>query len=126
MLRNYYINKSWMLSAAAQRVYRAAASIALALFFLIIVLLIAGTPASLRPLLRLLVLAGVFGTALTAVAMEYFLFGFDESSAWRKTFWFAVMMFPPLGPSLYCFLVYSRSDVVKRAHPQRAEGKLAI
>jgi len=32
--------------------------------------------------------------------MEYFLFGFDKSLAIKKVFWFAVMMFPPLGPAL--------------------------
>jgi len=46
------------------------------------------------------------------VAMEYFLFGFDESSAIKKMFWFCVMLFPPLGAPLYCFIVYSRSAVV--------------
>jgi len=46
------------------------------------------------------------------IAMEYFLFGFDDSSALKKMFWFCVMLLPPLGPALYCFLVYSRSKVV--------------
>ena len=44
------------------------------------------------------------------VAMEYFLFGFDQSSGLKKGFWFCVMLFPPLGPAIYCFIVYSRSN----------------
>jgi len=45
--------------------------------------------------------------------MEYFLFRFDDSGALKQVFWFCVMLFAPLGPALYCFLVYSRSDMVK-------------
>lgn len=71
-----------------------------------------GIPDTLVPMLKLPLLAGVLGTAITMVAMEYFLFGFDNSSAMKKMFWFCVMLLPPLGPSLYCFMVYSRSDVV--------------
>ena len=63
--------------------------------------------------------AGVLGAALTMVAMEYFLFGFDNSSAMKKAFWFCVMLLPPLGPSLHCFMVYSRSDVLQE---ERVEG----
>ncbi|PYX84623.1 MAG: hypothetical protein DMG68_20230 [Acidobacteria bacterium] len=72
-------------------------------------------PDTFFPLIRLLLLAGVVGAATTMVAMEYFLFGFDTSSAIKKVFWFCVMMFPPLGPALYCFVVYSRSKVLERA-----------
>jgi hypothetical protein len=70
-------------------------------------------PNGLLPILRLLLLAGVLGTATTMVAMEYFLFSFDSSSASKKVFSFCVMLFPPLGPALYCFIVYLRSDVLK-------------
>lgn len=122
MLRYYYINKGWMLSPTAQYVYRIAASLALVLFFLLVALRVTGgTPVPIRPIVRALVLVGIFGTALTSVAMEYFLFGFDESSAWKKTFWFVAMLFPLLGAPLYCFLVYSRSEAVKRGYPKRIE-----
>jgi hypothetical protein len=112
MLRYYYINKEWMISATAQRVYRVAAYLSLALFLLFIFLRSAHPPENIFPLLRLLVLVGVVGAATTFVGMEYFLFGFDTSSAGRKVFWFCVMMFPLLGPALYCFFVYSRSQVL--------------
>jgi hypothetical protein len=59
---------------------------------------------------RALLLVGVVGAATTMVAMEYFLFGFDQSSGLKKLFWFGVLLFPPLGPAFYCFVVYSRSN----------------
>jgi hypothetical protein len=54
--------------------------------------------------------------------MEYFLFGFDSAPAMEKGVWFCVMLFPPVGPASYCFLVYSRSDVLKHSHVKPAEG----
>ena len=120
MLRYYYINKEWMLSGTAQRVYRIAASLSLLLFLILMAVRFAGgIPEALLPVVKPLLLAGVLGAAITIVAMEYFLFAFDDSSAWKKVLWFCVMIFPPLGPALYCFIVYSRSDVLKN-HPVKA------
>ncbi len=114
MLRNYYINKEWVVSYTARRIYRIAASLSLVLFFfLMVVPVTGGIPETLVPILKLPLFVCVVGAAITLVAMEYFLFGFDNSSALKKTFWFCVLLFPPLGPPLYCFIVYSRSDVLK-------------
>ncbi|HZR64811.1 MAG TPA: hypothetical protein VFA85_06650 [Terriglobales bacterium] len=113
MLRYYYINRDWMTSATARRVYRVAASLSLMLFCLLFELHLTGTISRyLIPFLKPILLAGVLGAATTMVAMEYFLFGFDESSALKKMFWFLVMLLPPLGPPLYCFFIYSRSPVL--------------
>jgi hypothetical protein len=118
MLRYYYINRGWIVSSAARRVYRVAASLSLALFFVILeVRLTEAIPDALIPVLKTIILAGVLGCATTMVAMEYFLFGFDDSSAMKKVFWFCVMLLPPVGPALYCFLVYSRSKLV-HAQPE--------
>ena len=115
MLRNYYINKEWIVSTKARSIYRIAATLSVALFFMVIVLRLANEiPHNLVPVVRLFVLAGVVGAATTMVAMEYFLFGFDNSSAFKKMFWFCIMLFPPLGPALYCFAVYSRCSVIQR------------
>jgi hypothetical protein len=123
MLRNYYINKEWIVSSTARRIYRAAAGLSLALFFfLIAVRFTGGVPETLVPIVQLPLFASILGTAITMVAMEYFLFSFDDSPAFKKVFWFCAMMFPPLGPALYCFIVYSRSDVLKAAMGERAEG----
>ena len=109
------------MSYTARRVYRIAASLSLTLFlFLIWVRATGGIPETLVPILKLPLFICVLGAATTMVAMEYFLFGFDNSSALRKVFWFCVLLFPPLGPPLYCFIVYSRSDVLKATLKERA------
>jgi len=113
-MRNYYINKKWMVSQTARRVYRVAAALSLALFFFMVAVRFeGGIPPNLVPIVKVPLFAGVLGAAITTVGMEYFFFGFDNSSAMKKLFWFCVMLLPPLGPSLYCFIVYSRSDVFK-------------
>jgi len=126
MLRYYYINKEWMVSGRAQRSYRVAAGLSLVLFFLVFFIVVAAQvgaiPEALRPVVKLLLLAGVLGAATTMVAMEYFLFSFDNSSAMKKVFWFCVLLFPLLGPALYCFIVYSHSDVLKGNYARRVEG----
>lgn len=113
MLRQYYINKEWIVSSRAQWVYRLAAYFSLVLFFLLVLLRFVHLPITTFPMLRFLLFVGVLGAATTMVAMEYFLFDFDKSSAVKKVFWFCVMTFVPLGPALYCFFVYSRSDVLE-------------
>ena len=47
--------------------------------------------------------------------MEFFLFRFDDSHPLKQIVCFLVMLFPILGAALYCFIVYSRSDVLKNA-----------
>jgi hypothetical protein len=123
MLSYYYINKEWMISATARRVYRVAAYLSLALFLLLIFLRSAHAPENIFPLLRFLLLVGVVGAATTFVGMEYFLFGFDTSAAINKVFWFCVLMVPLLGPALYCFFVYSRSKVIQGPERQKKLGK---
>ncbi len=126
MLRYYYINKEWMVSSTAQRSYRVAAGLSLVLFFVVFFIVVAAQvgaiPEVLLPVVKLLLLAGVLGAATTMVAMEYFLFSFDNSSGMKKVFWFCVMLFPLLGPALYCFIVYSHSDVLKGNYAKRAAG----
>jgi hypothetical protein len=68
-------------------------------------------PSAILPVVRGLVFIGVVGAAITMVAMEYFFFGFDNTAAWKKVFWFIVLAVPPLGPPVYCFVVYSRSKI---------------
>jgi len=130
MLRYYYINKEWIVSNTARRIYRVAAFLSLGLFALLVAAKVAGgVRESVAPLASLIFRVGVLGAAVTMVAMEYFLFGFDDSSAIKKAFWFCVMLFPPLGPSLYCLIVYSRSAVVnsrRRLPSNGAEPKTSV
>jgi len=127
MLRDYYINREFIVSTTARKIYCTAASASLGLFVLLLSLKIVGrVPQGFLPIVNILLLAGVIGTAVTLVAMEYFLFGFDTSPMVKKAFWFCVMLkIPLLGAPLYCFLVYSRSPVVNTPLPKRAKGASA-
>ena len=123
MLRNYYINPEWIVSATARKVYRIAAILSLGMIFsLVAVRFMGGVPPRFLPMAKMLLFAGVVGTATTAVAMEYYLFGFDTSSAWKKAFWFCLMLVPPFGPALYCFVVYSRSVVATATDVNRIQS----
>ena len=92
------INKELMVSGTAQRSCRVAAGLSLVLLFVVFFIAVAAQvgriPEALLPVVKLLLLAGVLGSATTMVAMEYFSFSFDDSSARKKVFWFCVILFP--------------------------------
>lgn len=95
MLRSYCINRGWIISATARWIYRLAGTLSLALFFLLFDVHLTGAiPHALLPGLKPILFAGVLGTATMLIAMEYFLFGFDDSSPLRKVLWFCVRMLP--------------------------------
>ena len=106
-----FINKEMLVSATARRVYRIAALASLTIFLSIPAIRMNG-PSS---LLKVLLLLGVSGTALNLIGMEFFLFRFDDSAAWKQPLWFVLLLLVPLGPALYCFAVYSRSTAVRAA-----------
>ena len=113
MLKYDYINKEWIVSRTARRVYRASAMLSLLVFPVLWVAISgSGMLDPLRPILRPLLLIGVIGTALTGLGMEYFLLRFDKSHPLKQVFWFCLLLVPPIGPALYTFLVYSRSEAV--------------
>jgi hypothetical protein len=103
-----YFSKEWIVSERARRVYRAAAVVSLTVYITLVALIVYGPIPSLKQLL----FVGVLATAINATGMEFFLFRFDDSAAWKQILWFCAMFLIPLGPALYCFLVYSRSKVV--------------
>ena len=102
-----------------------AATLSLVLFFALIALPFVEIPQSFAPLFKLFVFAGALGAATTWVAMEYFLFGYDGSPALKKAFWFAAMCLPPLGPAMYCFIVYSRATAPVSSQRETATGASA-
>jgi hypothetical protein len=109
-----FINKEWIVSPTARRVYRISASLSVALFVgLWVVLFEGGIADTSAPIARLLLFVGALGAGITFVGMEYFLFRFDDSRPLKQVVWFCVMLFPLLGAALYCFLVYSRSNALK-------------
>lgn len=113
MLPYEFINKEWIVSATARTVYRTAAVLSIMLFVLWCYTLSEGVPQQYSPFFRALVFAGVLGAGTIFVGMEYFLFRFDQSHPLKQMAWFCVMLFPLLGPAIYCFIVYSNSSVVK-------------
>jgi hypothetical protein len=111
------ISKDWILSGIARRVYRIAAGLSLTLYLSLVEIGMRGP----TPFLKQFVFLGILGTAINGVGMEFFLFRFDESPAWKQIVWFCVMLFVPLGPALYCYCVYSRSQVLKAARTSSSE-----
>lgn len=62
MLKYEYINKEWIVSPTAGRVYRASATLSVALFFgWCALLFVGGIPSTIAPVMRLLLLADVLG-----------------------------------------------------------------
>src|SRR2546427_12105334 len=101
MTRCEYINKEWIVSSTARRIYRIAAALSLGLFLgLLGMQLRGGSPLDI-PAAQLLLFVGVVGAATTVVAMEYFLFGFDRSAEWTKACWFLIMLLSLIGLALY-------------------------
>lgn len=74
-------------------------------------------------LLDLVLLISVVATVATSTAMEFYLFTLDDSRALAQIFWFVVLLLAPVGPALYCLVVYSRSKYFK---PLPAETSKAL
>jgi hypothetical protein len=118
MLRYEYIKREWIISPTARRIYRISAAVAVAFFLfwmaLVLEVAISGIPDGIRPLVKPFVLLGVLGAGITLVGMGFFLVRFDDSHFLKQAFWFCAMLFPMLGPALYCFIVYSRSEALRK------------
>jgi hypothetical protein len=104
----------------ARRIYFACALSAFSLFGVIIAApmalhvsrsaTLAVSPAA-AWIVRLIVFPSILGTAILAVAMWYFWFGFDRSSWIKKTAWFLPLyLFLPIGPAFYYIFVYRRNE----------------
>jgi hypothetical protein len=115
MLSYDYINKEWIVSRAALRVYRVAAILSLVLFLIMAAEIVGEVPSVLGPVLKPLLLVGILGAGITVVGMQFFLFRFDDSHPLKQIFWFCAMFFVPLGPALYCLIVYSRSKALRNS-----------
>src|SRR6266496_401106 len=114
MVRYELINPQLIVSPTASRVYRVCACLSVLLFVGWCAVLAGGSvPEMIGPFAPPLLFICVLGAAITIVGMEIFLFRFDNSHPLKQVFWFCVMLFPLLGAAVYCFAVYSRSDVIK-------------
>lgn len=103
-----HFSKEWIVSPTARRVYRAAAVVSLTVYASLVALIVYGP----IPALKQFLFVGVLATAINGTGMEFFRSRFDDSAAWKQILWFCALLFAPLGPALYCFLVYSRSKVI--------------
>ena len=106
-----HFSKEWIVSPTARRVYRVAAVVSMTLYVSLAALIVYGP----IPALKQFLFVGVLAAAINGTGMEFFLFRFDDSPAWKQILWFCALIFIPIGPALYCFLVYSRSKVVLNA-----------
>ena len=116
------ITKSWIISRTARKIYLVCALLAVARFGSLFAISLAMAFSQVRSLVQFplafnpakaLILPGILGTATLTLAMWYFWFTFDRSSWLRKAFWFLPLYFLlPIGPALYYFFVYRRSDVI--------------
>ena len=110
------INRSWLFSLTAQRIYFVSALLALALTATLMgvhmAMRVAGTRTLTRDaasVIRVLLYPEVLGMAILWAAMWYFWFGFDRSHYFKRTIWFFLLFFvAPFGPLLYYFVVYRR------------------
>jgi len=125
------INKDWIISRTARRVYLVCAILSFSLIGTVfaskMALLESGSPSlSASPgaavLVKFLLWPGILGTALLSTAMWYYWFEFDTSGWVRKAIWFGPLyIFFGFGPALYYFFVYRRN--VDRAAQAQAAGK---
>jgi hypothetical protein len=113
-----YINKEWIVSPTARRVYRTAAAVSLIMTLAFVAAVFNEPIRFLKPL----VFIGTVGTAVNLVGMEYFLFRFDDSHALKQVLWFLVMIFLPVGPALYCFIVYSHAKAFEGSTGTHSAG----
>ena len=108
--------QSWLLSPTARGLYSAFAVLSLA--FWIFVWIMKGvvgphfvTESTLIAVaLRTIVIVGAVTTITLWAAMWYFWRHFDHSGSWRKGAWSLILLLP-IGPAIYCFVVYRRSAV---------------
>ena len=121
---NYFaIDEKLIISHEACRIYRVCAWISLAFFVALIGDLFSPEgPLALIVLSKPLLMIGALSYAGMIVAMEVFLFRFDESSALKQIFWFLVMLIPLLGAPTYCLLVYSRSAIMRNTNTRTASA----
>jgi len=116
MLRYELVSPQMIVSRTASRLYRASAIISIGRFVSWITFSEGLSQSVFAPTI---VLVAAISAAITIVGMEFFLFRFDESRFLKQIFWFVAMLVPLLGASLYCFLVYSRSEVVRSGFQEK-------
>lgn len=113
-MRFYLISENWLISSTARKAYRWSGGISITLLPTIFAVRLLHQLDLLSPglifALRGMLMISVLATAVTYVAMQYFLLVEDESPAWKQILWFLAMVLLGIGPGLYVFFGYSRSE----------------
>jgi hypothetical protein len=108
MCPRFFINKEWIVSATARRVY-----LATTILNILLMLLTFASPArlpeSLITAVTLLLFICAIGAATTLVAMIYHFVLFKVSSVPRSIACAITLAFFPIGPPFYFFFAYWRS-----------------
>jgi hypothetical protein len=132
IFRMYYVflvSDSWLISRIAKKVYVVSALLTLYVVCLLSTILLAtifaeGTLVQsplLASVLKVLLLPGVFGTALLWIGMIYFWYQHHPNDGMSKPLWAAALwIFGPVGALLYFKLVYLRSPILNDPLKQAA------
>ncbi|HSS98259.1 MAG TPA: hypothetical protein VLK33_14570, partial [Terriglobales bacterium] len=115
MIRYNLIDKKSIISPTAKLVYQTSAILGPALFFALFGSPLLGIQQIIMPFLRPLMFLCALSLAVVQIGMEVFLFRFDTSHPLKQMFWFCVLLIPFIGSTLYCFVVYSRSEALKNS-----------
>jgi hypothetical protein len=117
MIYRFEINRPWVVSPGASRVYLVSAVLATLFYACKIGVSLALSVAASRwsdiswivavPLF-LTQLVSVIGTAVLWVAMMYYWYSFDPRSDGARGVWLLVLLLGPLGSLIYYFAVYRR------------------
>lgn len=111
------VDRSWLFSQTAQRVYFGSALLSIALVGTLIGVhsaMSAARAAAVTPLaasvVKILLYPETLGAAILWVGMWYFWFSFDRSHYLKRAIWFCLLFFfAPFGPLFYYFIVYRRN-----------------
>jgi hypothetical protein len=116
MLYRFEINRPWVVSPGASRVYLASAVLTLLFYagragisaaLFVTSATWSNLPVTIELPLRLFLVLGMFGTAVLWVAMVYYWYSFDSYSDGTKGLWLLVILtLGPIGTLVYYFAVY--------------------
>ena len=108
MCLRFYINKEWIVSTTARRVYLLSTILNIFLFILVYSIP-AEMSETLSSVVGLVVFICALGAATTYVSMFFHFVLFKDSSMPKALLCALAIMFFPIGPPFYFFLVYWRS-----------------
>ena len=116
-MNDLYINREWLVSPRAQRVYLVCAGLTVAFFAIVAAALFLDEPErallfdsvpAVHLLLAILVRAGLVGFVTLETAMAYFWWNFDRMGSVSKTLGVVLLALLPIGCFFYYLIFYRR------------------